>query len=353
MIQYEGMTRSQWEALISGYTFADVFGTIMRRLYPNSKFEYGLMEGLNGEALYDVITPYQTVAGERAYDTKLLWVDVDAELEKYKAEETKKIDLRFRVYGLYNWAQAASDAGVFTDYTNQELLINDIIEQNLETDLLSMESADDALRLEGEFQQGVQQTKVRIAFGQDIIATINYMNAVNAITANQSFAILGDIDIKHFLEALQVGALETAQALMAAKDLTGLAPMDQTYKDRIDSMINTFLEAESYNHAHNVILEIEKTDTLVKKEYKERKKQEELDHIFVYMKKALDDTAWSMLADAPLSSDGRKLYQNYRQYVRDVPELWQRKQITKLKVMTFDEWRYDPPIYKIEKKLIL
>ena len=67
----------------------------------------------------------------------------------------------------------------------------------------------------------------------------------------------------------------------------------------------------------------------------------------------LEDTMWAMLSDAPLSQEGKKLYREYRQYLRDVVQLWDNKQILDSKVMTFDEWRKNPPIYKVVKKVIL
>jgi hypothetical protein len=70
-------------------------------------------------------------------------------------------------------------------------------------------------------------------------------------------------------------------------------------------------------------------------------------------KEYLTDTIWAMLADAPLSQEGRALYRKYRQYLRDVVQLWDNKQILDSKVMTFDEWRKNPPVYKPEKKVIL
>ena len=68
----------------------------------------------------------------------------------------------------------------------------------------------------------------------------------------------------------------------------------------------------------------------------------------------LRDTIWSMLPDARLTSQGGKKYKEYRDYLRDFFELRERHQLKKPDhVMTFDEWLKDPPIYKLEPKMIL
>lgn len=68
----------------------------------------------------------------------------------------------------------------------------------------------------------------------------------------------------------------------------------------------------------------------------------------------LRDTIWSMLPDARLTSEGRKKYRDYRDYLRDFFDLRERKQLKDPDhVMTFEEWLEDPPRYKLEPKMIL
>ena len=69
--------------------------------------------------------------------------------------------------------------------------------------------------------------------------------------------------------------------------------------------------------------------------------------------KYLNESDWIMLSDAPVSTEGRKLYREYRQYLRDLPSIWQNKQILEYKVMKFDDWKENKPIYKSEKKVII
>jgi hypothetical protein len=69
-------------------------------------------------------------------------------------------------------------------------------------------------------------------------------------------------------------------------------------------------------------------------------------------KKYLKNTDWTMLADAPLSNEAKKEIRAYRQYLRDFPELWKNKQITEYRVLPFDQWQDNKPVYKVEKKNI-
>lgn len=124
-----------------------------------------------------------------------------------------------------------------------------------------------------------------------------------------------------------------------------IANCEKYFKDILDT--NNFNEVNEFLH------KVELIDQDVKIEFENNKIQEQIDKLKKEINDALHETTWSMLSDAPLSQEGKKLYRDYRQYLRDIPDLWKRKQINELKVMTFDEWRETPPIYKVEKKVIL
>ena len=113
------------------------------------------------------------------------------------------------------------------------------------------------------------------------------------------------------------------------------------------------LDTNNFNEVNEFLHKVELIDQDVKIEFENNKIQEQIDKLKKEINDALHETTWSMLSDAPLSQEGKKLYRDYRQYLRDIPDLWKRKQINELKVMTFDEWRETPPIYKVEKKVIL
>lgn len=113
------------------------------------------------------------------------------------------------------------------------------------------------------------------------------------------------------------------------------------------------LSTNNFNEVNDFLDKVEKIDKQVQIDFETNKVKEQIKKLEMTIKTALDDTTWSMLSDAPLSQEGKKLYRDYRQYLRDIPDLWKRKQINELKVMTFDEWRKNPPVYKVEKKVII
>jgi hypothetical protein len=53
----------------------------------------------------------------------------------------------------------------------------------------------------------------------------------------------------------------------------------------------------------------------------------------------LKNTDYTQLADAPLATNDRKLYREYRKYLRDVATYYNDSTILQAKVMTFEEWR--------------
>lgn len=113
------------------------------------------------------------------------------------------------------------------------------------------------------------------------------------------------------------------------------------------------LGAESYLDADQLLRKLEACDEEAQELYEQQKRAAFVHEMEDRANEYLTDTIWSMLPDAPLSQEGKMLYRKYRQYLRDVVQLWDNKQILDSKVMTFDEWRENPPIYKIEKKVIL
>lgn len=112
-------------------------------------------------------------------------------------------------------------------------------------------------------------------------------------------------------------------------------------------------ENTSYEVAKSFLDLISEKHQVYKKEQQKLELEKLKAEIRVEADEMLLHTGWSMLSDAPLSQEGKKLYRDYRQYLRDIIDLWENKQINELKVMTFDEWRDNTPVYKVEKKVIL
>lgn len=55
--------------------------------------------------------------------------------------------------------------------------------------------------------------------------------------------------------------------------------------------------------------------------------------------KILQSTDYTQLADAPISSEVKRLYREYRQYLRKLPNGYNDEYITHYKIETFKEWK--------------
>jgi len=238
---YKNKTQEQWTAWVDSITWDSHYIQVMMRLYPNSGFQYGNKDGKSGQVLYDAIMPFQVVAGEKVYDTKLQWRDVQAEVTAYKADLTREGDYAFRLLALHDWYQSKEDASLYSSANSLDSLIFHLLQEMDDTNLLAIEAADVPLKAAHDFEVGVAEKQARMALGQKCVATINYMNEQNSIEPAQVSAILGSSDVQNIMNALNTGSLNTAKALVTALDLTGLEPMDQSYKDKINGMIDDYL----------------------------------------------------------------------------------------------------------------
>ena len=109
------------------------------------------------------------------------------------------------------------------------------------------------------------------------------------------------------------------------------------------------LEEEDHSMAEERLRAIEKADSEYKKHCLKKIEQSdalEIAEVKKTMAAVLKESDWTQLVDAPLTTDQKKQWRSYRDYVRHVPKLWKRKQILELKVMSFEEWEKNPPIYK-------
>lgn len=243
MSLYNGKTQSEWTTEISGYSWDQDHKAIMKRMYPNSNLQY--LDGWqthSGESLYDRILPYQMVGNEKVYDTKLAYnPNVSSEVTSYQNDKTQEVNRAFRIINLGNWYQAKEDAGILSGNGNQALLIKHVVEAADETDLDAIEAAHAPLQAAYDEAVAVKAIEDRQAFGRKCVATVSFLNDSNSATPAQIDAIFSDADIQKIISALNSGSLETAKTLITAKDLTGLSPMDATYKTKINGMIDAYL----------------------------------------------------------------------------------------------------------------
>lgn len=98
---------------------------------------------------------------------------------------------------------------------------------------------------------------------------------------------------------------------------------------------------------------VDKLKNISNRIFEEQNKDIEIKNLAKRAWEVYQTTNWTQLPDARLSQEGRKLYREYRNYLLDIEKLWRNKQLKDFKVMTFEEWRKDPPIYKLEKEDIL
>ncbi len=241
MTIYKNKTQAEWTAWIDGITWETHYVQVMMRLYPQHGFQHVNSEGKSGEQLYDAILPFQLVGVEKVYATRLPWQDVQAELVEYKADLTREGDYAYRLLALHNWRQAKIDAGVYPHSHGLDAVLYEMLQEPDDITLQYIETADIPLREAHEFEMGVSEKQARMYLGQRCIAAINYMNERDGINDQQIAAILGSGQVKQIIDALSTGSLRTAKALVAALDLAGLGPMDQSYKDKITEMIDDYL----------------------------------------------------------------------------------------------------------------
>lgn len=236
---YKGKDKTTWQNEINAYTWESHTFEVLERLYPNSQFEHDDLTGFVGEFRYNQIAPWQGDPENKVYDDKLPWQDVVDELAAYKSDELAKIDRVFIVLDLNHWLEAVENAS-FSYNSFQELLADaETNENGLIFDQIKTE--DDLLSARYLRDENIQLKMRTINHGTKVIALINYLNEQNSITPTQLSAIFGSADVINIMNALSTGSLNTAKALIQALDLTGLEPMDASYKTQCIELIDEFL----------------------------------------------------------------------------------------------------------------
>ena len=79
---------------------------------------------------------------------------------------------------------------------------------------------------------------------------------------------------------------------------------------------------------------------------KASKKEVEMERVRLERNRMLHMTDFSQLADVPLSNDEKKSYRQYRRYLRELPVLIERDQVLDFKVLTYEEWKRNPPKFE-------
>lgn len=248
----DGKTYEEHLDEIAAKTFDTDWETILQNVYPGSYFLNDSFPGLTGQALYDRIRPYQMAGNTKIFGAKLAWSDIQTAVAEYKAALEDKLTLEFdylqrshdfseRINNLPHFRSAADALGMFSDFGNMAILKEKIISENLEDELSQIESKHAELVLEIELQKNVDLIQEKIAVGNRIISTIAYLNTQNNITPEQLQNIYSNQTILGIITLLQTGALGSAKYQIQNLDLSNLAPMDESYRTRIISMIDEVL----------------------------------------------------------------------------------------------------------------
>lgn len=91
--------------------------------------------------------------------------------------------------------------------------------------------------------------------------------------------------------------------------------------------------------AEQKMQELESADQAFKVEYEASQAAQPLEDMKVIRDKKLFETDFTQLADAPLTSEQKGEYRNYRQHLRDLPQKIANQQKLDYVVPTFAEWK--------------
>jgi hypothetical protein len=239
---YKNKTKATWQTEINAYTFENQTFEVLKRIYPNSQFEYSNIENLTGETLYDAISPFQMAGESKIYDTKLPWQDVLNEVDDYKSDMLAMIDRVFIVIDIQDhWLEALTGASVLGSTTSYSNLMEQAETTDILSELNSAKTEFDAIVIRKTRDENIATKMKRINEGNKVIALINYLNESNNVTPTQMATIFANADVINIMNALSTGSLNTAKTLIQAIDLTGLDPMDASYKTECIELIDEFL----------------------------------------------------------------------------------------------------------------
>jgi len=146
-----------------------------------------------------------------------------------------------RIDDIKHWYDAAQAVGQYTGYVNPALFKQAILDANDSAFVDALEAQDATLETQAQFNRNVFEKEQRIKIGNKVIATIAQLNEDNSITSQQMDTIFSDADVIRIMQTLQTGSLVTAKALIQALDVTGLAPMDESYKTQCVAIIDDYL----------------------------------------------------------------------------------------------------------------
>lgn len=247
-----GKTFEELESEINAKTFKSDWQNVLSIAYPGTSILDDSWPELSGIDLYKRLRPFQLIDGSRVFATKLPYNDINDILIQYKSDLLTGLTGEFdylqrekdygdRIANLSNWKLAANELSIFQDYNNIALLAKKIIDDNLIGELDALEIKNAEIQAEADFQANVDLMQQGQSVGSRVIAVIAQLNTDNNITATQLNTVYSSPSIQAILALLQTGALNSAKFQIQNLDLTGLEPMNDTYKTRTIAMIDEAL----------------------------------------------------------------------------------------------------------------
>lgn len=139
---------------------------------------------------------------------------------------------------------------------------------------------------------------------------------------------------KQYLELKDVQAHENPRAVLVREVVQSEPAFTEAFEPILDE------------DGHQTFVDVTKYEFRIPQEYEVTMDQTPVDKAPLFFEalrssrtKVLRDTDWTQLADAPLTSEQRTHYREYRQYLRDLPLNYNNQSIADWNIMEFEEWK--------------
>jgi len=206
MALYQGKDLATWTSEINAHTVDSAIRELIEYMIPGAKYafsdspdSYGNLEMIN--------KPSQSVFDDELVDWKVAEIAritaIIAELDRIEALETRlaAVDLD----------RAVALEGLQSTWGNKELLKKEILDNNNEALLASLETHTAAIAAEKTKIAGIEAALLAVEGGKRIVAYMNALNYAKGLTTAQVKTVLQDADLSLIKSLLESGSLVTAK----------------------------------------------------------------------------------------------------------------------------------------------
>lgn len=114
-----------------------------------------------------------------------------------------------------------------------------------------------------------------------------------------------------------------------------------------DKWFKDLVSSESEELIDKKLSELESIDYDIKRQLENEKKTSHLKKLREIRDRYLYETDWTQsVTDSKLDKSVKKQYIMYRKYLRELPKLIENKQVLDFKVMKFEDWKDNSPIFE-------